>query len=660
MPTMSASAGPAAMSGGGLPLLQQADGATPLLQPSRRATTPGGIVSSALPPRASGGFPSLAHTVLGRPSTVADLGATAVTRRGSATTDLASRLSERRRSSTTRLEFMCAICHEVMSAPVVTRCGHRFDQHCLAHWLRLPRHQMEGSGSPRNFGPCPLCKKALPRQALPIDTRLQAHIFAYFPDAKLRADRHGFKELSVMAGHTSRVRRMILRCPTRPSKPDEIKAHAFTASEDGTVRVWSLPSGECMAVLEGHDSWVCCLAASDDGTVLASGGGDHEIRIWGTGIVSDSSKSRVASCRHVCVGHEGWVLSLAMQSGGGNDGVLLSGGADHTLRLWGLHDGLCRAVLTGASRGNLGVALWLPPAVVAEPDASSTPTASSRHGGVAIGGGRALHLCSWELPPALTVLHGRKRSQCETLTGQLTTVEIARSKQLGHSKVCLCMALDSVGHWLAAGFADGMVRLFDCSPNPDAHSVAAENSSSAEEERMMSLKRFQQRQRGQGAPDPCFGALQGHDGAVQAIAWWERIDNRSANRAGIAGVAAGFQGLIVSGARDGLLRVWDPMPGGQACMFSLRGHRSAINCLSLCSGGGARVASGSDDGSAKVWSLHDQACLATVRPPGRGYITQVQLTGQLLVLAGADKRGHVVWVNADENEDGLRGGAAPM
>jgi WD40 repeat protein len=46
------------------------------------------------------------------------------------------------------------------------------------------------------------------------------------------------------------------------------------------VRLWTPSDGRPFAALEGHTGAVLCLASSRDGTLLASGGKDHTIRLW--------------------------------------------------------------------------------------------------------------------------------------------------------------------------------------------------------------------------------------------------------------------------------------------------------------------------------------------------------------------------------------------
>jgi WD40 repeat protein len=154
-------------------------------------------------------------------------------------------------------------------------------------------------------------------------------------------------------------------------KPVQLKGHrgpvtgvAFartdsllTASEDGTVRQWDLATGadkgslnasvgpiRCLAFsgkkvavggktlavrrktasftrFEGHEGFVNCVAFSQDGSQLASGGADGTVRVWQV-----EEAAEIA-----CLESQGKpVRSVAF----GPDGVVFSGGEDGTLRRW--------------------------------------------------------------------------------------------------------------------------------------------------------------------------------------------------------------------------------------------------------------------------------------------------------------------------------------
>jgi WD40 repeat protein/DNA-binding SARP family transcriptional activator len=110
-----------------------------------------------------------------------------------------------------------------------------------------------------------------------------------------------------------------------------------SGSEDHTIRLWNLSTGQCLHTLQGHQNGVLRLVWSPDGRTLASSSDDATIRLW---------DSQTGQCQRILQGHQNSVWAIDWSQ---TQPILASGSLDHTLRLWDVQQGDCLQVLQGYS-----------------------------------------------------------------------------------------------------------------------------------------------------------------------------------------------------------------------------------------------------------------------------------------------------------------------
>ena len=159
--------------------------------------------------------------------------------------------------------------------------------------------------------------------------------------------------LLTLRGHTSIIMSLAW-------SPDSSKI--VSGSRDKTIKIWSVTNGKCLKTIEGytghlmsygrlmsdgHSESINCVAWSPDGTKIASASDDATIKIWS---VMDGK------CLKTLRGSETKVCTVAWSPDGTK---IVSGSRWIFVKIWSVMDGKCLKTLKGHTRAITSVA-WFP------------------------------------------------------------------------------------------------------------------------------------------------------------------------------------------------------------------------------------------------------------------------------------------------------------
>jgi len=391
---------------------------------------------------------------------------------------------------------------------------------------------------------------------------------------RYRTIRSGEATSRVLEGHSAKVNAVAITPDARL---------ALSASDDRTVRVWDLATGETRSILGGHVAGVLGVAVSKDGKIAASCAKDNTVIVW------DVARARPV---HHLRGHADVVHAVALSD---EAGVLASASEDRTIRLWDLATGEHVGTLQGHHAGVLGVSL-------------------SADGGLCVS-------ASWD-DNALVVWSVEQRRVVRRLEAPRTPIasaaiqpsggtlvvasvdddvlrwtpfeEAAPDRLEGHEDSVADVAMTADGRVAISGSWDHTVRVWDL-----------------EARRALGVLH--------GHRNAIWGVATTPDGRVavsgsedRTVRVWDLAGEAWARTGGplprteghgdrICALAATRDGsLVVSASFDDTVRIWDARSG--AARAVLEGHALWVYGVALVEDG-KRAVSASLDGSIRVWDV---------------------------------------------------------
>ncbi len=356
-------------------------------------------------------------------------------------------------------------------------------------------------------------------------------------------------------------------------------------AEYDTLRVWDLERGTCLAVLEGHTDEVTHVALHADGRRVVSASRDKTLRVW------DLERR---TCVARAEGHTDKVTHVALHADGRR---VVSASRDKTLRVWDLERRTCVARLAG----HLDTVTH----VVLRADGRRAVSASRD---------KTLRVWDLERGTCVATLEGHtdevthvalhadgRRAVSASRDYTLRVWDLERGTCLtvleGHTRGVLHVALHADGRRVVSASLDKTLRVWDlergtCLATLEGHTADVTHVAlHADGRRVVSASmdrtlRVWDLERG-----TCLAAPERHTRGVLHVALY--ADGRRA----------------VSASRDNTLRVWDLERG--TCLAVLEGHTREVTHMAVHADG-RRAVSASWDKTLRVWDLARGTCLATL------------------------------------------------
>lgn len=374
-----------------------------------------------------------------------------------------------------------------------------------------------------------------------------------------------------------------------------------SSSYDHQAKLWDVATGQCLKTLQSHCNRLWSICFNPSGTLLATGGDDRAVKLWDVA---------TGQCLKTLQGHTNAVLSLAVAS----EGLLASGHEDETVKLWDPQTEKILQTLRG-HRNRVWSVSFAPQATVQWLGLSRSE--SQVQADILISGSadHTIRIWNGRTGECLRTLHGHNSwvwsvacSPCGRYLASGSydrTIKIwdiamgACIKTLAGEQSDVTLSFSPDGQWLASSGIGGNIKLRDTQTYECLHQLEGHTNSVWRVVFNSSGKQL---------------ASASYD---QTVRLWD-VDSRKClhtlaeHTAPVLAVVFGSDDRLITTGFDQTLRVWDTRTG--QCCRVMQGHASHVSTLSLDSNS-KTVYSGSFDETIRLWDIETGECLKILRPP---------------------------------------------